>query len=293
MAKKTKSSFSSRLNNAGSVFEEQTLIQDTSQTNAVAYQGINNKKTSADINKPSVSSRFLRGNEDINNSSTDELDLSAELQEAKEIKQNYDNSKKLINILKSNKTIDMLFLIGCIYLSLLIFGVAMTTYQYNDEGVIEAQQLSYSDIVIKKNFEDLLEQYVECRNLYEKVLKIDAKLAKGEVEPMTLAPKYEAIVSEAELLYTKVDALPIDKQYQQIQAMLLEWLKSNLATYSKNMSVAISQNSETSAKTALANREVTYSNFTLITENLITMGEDLKGVDLVDIKEWDTKNALK
>ena len=289
MAKK-KSNFSSRLNNAGSVYNEQTSIQNTSQTNSVAYQGIK-KQVTTETN--SISSRFARGNENINdNLSQDEIDFNSELLEAQELKKNHDASKKIINILKSNKTIDILFMVGCIYLAILIFGVAMTTYQYNDKGVIEAQQLSYSDIVVKKNFEKLLDQYVECRELYEKVLKIDAKLASGSATPMTLAPQYESIVTEAELLYTKTDALPIDKQYEQVQTMLLAWLKNDLATYSKNMSVAISQNNEATANTALANREATYSDFTLITKNLIAMGEALKGVDLVNIREWDATKVI-
>ena len=192
-----------------------------------------------------------------------------------------------------DKLIDVLFIIGTIYFCFLTFGVWSTSYHYDDNGKIVAQSMSYEDIVEKKSFEMLITQYMECRNLYEKVLNIDKQLADGKVQPFTLAPNYEAIVTEAETLYTKTEALSIDVQYEQIRTMYLTWLKDNLATYCKNMSTAISQNNKEVAQTALYNREKTYSDFSLITQNIIAMGEIIPGIDLVNIKEWDATDIYK
>lgn len=192
-----------------------------------------------------------------------------------------------------DKLIDVLFIVGTIYFCFLTFGVWTTSYHYDDNGKIVAQPMSYEDIVEKKSFETLITQYMECRNLYEKILSIDKQLADGKVQPFTLAPSYEAIVTEAETLYTKTEALSIDVQYEQIRTMYLTWLKDNLATYCKNMSTAISQNNKEVAQTALYNREKTYSDFSLITQNIIAMGEVIPGIDLVNIKEWDATDIYK
>lgn len=239
-----------------------------------------------------VSSRFTQGNSSeiyVN----EDADLEKDLEEARNIKASREKSKKLFEFLKSSKGIDCMFLVGCIYLVFLIFGVFVTEYQYDESGLIVAQQMSYEDVVAKKSFEVLINQYIECRKLYEEVLIIDVELAKGETSAMTLSPKYETIVSKAEVLYTKTEAMSIDKKYEQVRAMMLTWIEEELATYAKSMSAAISQNSENLAKNALALREKTYNDFVLITQNIIAMGDTLTGVDLVDIKEWDIAKVIK
>lgn len=192
-----------------------------------------------------------------------------------------------------DKAVNILFIAGTVYFCFLTFGVWMTSYHYDDSGKISAQPMSYEDIAMKKSFEILIDQYIECRNLYEKVLAIDKKIAEGKVQPFTLAPDYESIVSDAENLYTKTEALSIDVRYEQIRSMYLTWIKDNLATYCKNMSAAISQNNETIAQTALDNRKLTYNNFSLITQNIIAMGEAIPGIDLVNIREWDATDIYK
>lgn len=191
---------------------------------------------------------------------------------------------------QNGKLLDILFVIGTIYFCFLTFGVWTTTYHYNQEGEISAQAMTYEDIVQKKSFEVLMNQYIECRDLYEKVLNIDKKLAEGRVQPFTLAPLYEGIVTEAETLYTKTEALSIDVQYEQIRTMYLTWLKEDIASYCKNMSTAISQNNEKTAEIALTNRKSTYNDFSLITQNIIAMGETIPGIDLVNIRKWDAAN---
>ncbi len=192
-----------------------------------------------------------------------------------------------------DRFLDVLCITGCIYFCFLTFGVWVTDYQYNDNGKIAAQQMSYDDIVKKKSFEVLLEHYLTCRDLYEKALEIDKKLAMKESEPFTLAPEYEALVKETESLYTKTEALNIDAQYEQIRSMILVWLKDDYATYCKNMSAAISQNNESTAQAALVNREATYTDFSLITQNIVAMGDTITGADLVNVKEWDVTDIYK
>ena len=290
-----KNNINSRLSgtpNQKPVSKEQAFNQGNSVPVYASKQTFKAPTRSKSTDTKHVSNRFTQGNSSeiyLN----EDANLEKDLEEARNIKESREKSKKLLEFLKSSKGIDCMFLVGCIYLVFLIFGVFVTEYQYDESGLIVAQQMSYEDVVAKKSFEVLINQYIECRKLYEEVLIIDVELAKGEVSAMTLSPKYETIVSKAEVLYTKTEAMSIDKKYEQVRAMMLTWIEAELATYSKSMSAAISQNSETLAKNALVLREKTYNDFVLITQNIIAMGNTLTGVDLVDIKEWDIAKVIK
>lgn len=278
--------FTSRKNNN---FTSRTLYNGTKPViDEQASNFINDKRTISSLRKNKkknsrfqVADNFIQAEETKQEAVIDTTLSPEPLKKTQFIKKKREQNEKIA---------DILFIIGTIYFCFLTFGVWTTSYHYNQEGKIAAQAMTYEDIVQKKSFEVLMNQYIECRDLYEKVLGIDKQLAGGNVQPFTLAPSYEAIVTEAETLYTKTEALSIDVQYEQIRTMYLTWLKEDLATYCKNMSTAISQNNETTAETALANRKNTYNDFSLITQNIIAMGETIPGIDLVNIRKWDAVN---
>ena len=59
------------------------------------------------------------------------------------------------------------------------------------------------------------------------------------------------------------------------------------------MSAAITQNDSNAAAEAIAARQVLNDNFQLITQNVITLGEDIKGYDLADIKNWSPEGYVQ
>ena len=52
------------------------------------------------------------------------------------------------------------------------------------------------------------------------------------------------------------------------------------------MSAAITQNDSNAANEAIAARQVLNDNFQLITQNIVTLGGEIKGYDLTDIENW-------
>lgn len=241
------------------------------------------KKQSKSKGRFNVSQNFFDEKKEM------DADLAKDIEEAKVLKTEHDKRVKRETSITKEKLVDMAFIIGCVYFLFLTFGVWSTTYVYDNTGKIVAQQMTYGDIAKKESFDVLLQQYLKCRDLYEKALEIDKKIATGE-KALALAPQYELLVTEAENLYLKTDALSIDAQYEQVRTMLLTWLKEDLATYCKNMSIAISQNNNTVAQTAMKNRKSVYNDFSLITENIVVMGDLLTGVDLTEVKKWDKAN---
>lgn len=279
-----------------SAFSSRIMTNSTEEpvSNEQAFSLGNSGISIAKDNKSSKNSRFNVAQNFLEDGNTNkEFDIEKEIEEASALKAAHDQRVKSNKWVLSDRSIDIAFIIGCVYFCVLTFGVWVTDYRYDETGKIIAQQMTYKDLEEKKSFEILLDQYLTCRNLYEKTLFIDKKLASGETKALALAPEYELIVKEAENLYLKTDALSLEAQYEQVRAMLLSWLKEDLATYCKNMSIAISQNNETVANTALTNRKSTYSDFSQITQNIIAMGDSVTGVDLVNIKEWNEADIYK
>lgn len=190
------------------------------------------------------------------------------------------------------RIVNIMLIVACVYFVFLIYGVAVTDYQYTDDGTISAQRLTVSDIRNKKNFETVLVQYESCRILYEQVLMIDYRLGQGEEDPLTIGPEYEELLDTVSNLSVKTEAATVDTQYTQIKNMLLNWIKNDIAVYLQNMSSSISQNNIETANNALQDKDRVYANFSQITSNIVSLGEQVPGVDLTIIKEWTPESYV-
>lgn len=180
----------------------------------------------------------------------------------------------------------------CVYLLFLIYGVVCTNYHYTDKGNIEPQILSVTDIRESKKFDVILVQYENCRVLYEKILMLDYRLGQGIEDPLVLAPEYEKMLDEIETLSIKLNALDSDTKYDQIKYMISSWIQNDAAIYLQKMSSAISQNNSEDASIALSYQTAMYNNFSLITENLVAMGDAIEGVNVTDIKNWSPEKYI-
>lgn len=194
--------------------------------------------------------------------------------------------EKLLN------SVHILLIFACMYTAFLIYGVAMTTYEYNASGTVEAQRTNVSEIKARKEFEKIYYYYEACRGLYECTLLLDYRLGAGEEDPLMIAPEYEALLDTVENLSIKTEALTVETGYTQVKNMMLSWIQSDIAVYLQNMSSAIAQNDAASANNALQDRDRVYNSFLLITQNLAAFGENIKGVDLQSIRHWTPENYI-
>lgn len=201
-----------------------------------------------------------------------------------------ENEERNFHVL--TRIINVLLVVGCVYIIFLIYGVAVTKYQYNDDGVVEAQRMSVSDIREQKAYEHIMSQYLQCRNLYEQTLMLDYRLGAGVEDPLVIAPEYEGLLETVEDLSIKTDAMTVDAGYEQLKSMMVSWIRDDIAVYLQNMSSAISQNNSETANNALQDKDRVYQNFSLITQNMVAVGEQTKGVDLTDLKEWTPEGYI-
>ena len=190
------------------------------------------------------------------------------------------------------KIINFVLIAGCIYLLVLIFGAAVTKYQYNSDGKAVPEKMSVDDIRQKHNFDTILTQYEYCRSLYEKTLLLDYRVAQGQEDTLEIAPEYEALLDDVQNLSVKTDAISVDTKYDQVKSMMVNWIKNDIAVYLQNISAAISENNTEKANNALQDKDRVYDDFSLITQNIVALGSSISGADLTDIKSWTQEDYV-
>ena len=190
------------------------------------------------------------------------------------------------------RIINFILIAGCIYLLVLIFGAAVTKYQYNSDGKAVPEKMSLDDIRQKHNFDTILTQYEYCRSLYEKTLLLDYRVAQGQEDTLEIAPEYEALLDDVQNLSVKTDAISVDTKYDQVKSMMVNWIKNDIAVYLQNISAAISENNTEKANNALQDKDRVYDDFSLITQNIVALGSSISGADLTDIKSWTPEDYV-
>lgn len=190
------------------------------------------------------------------------------------------------------RIINFILIAGCIYLLVLIFGAAVTKYQYNSDGKAVPEKMSVDDIRQKHNFDTILTQYEYCRSLYEKTLLLDYRVAQGQEDTLEIAPEYEALLDDVQNLSVKTDAISVDTKYDQVKLMMVNWIKNDIAVYLQNISAAISENNTEKANNALQDKDRVYDDFSLITQNIVALGSSISGADLTDIKSWTPEDYV-
>lgn len=190
------------------------------------------------------------------------------------------------------RIINFILIAGCIYLLVLIFGAAVTKYQYNSDGKAVPEKMSVDDIRQKHNFDTILTQYEYCRSLYEKTLLLDYRVAQGQEDTLEIAPEYEVLLDDVQNLSVKTDAISVDTKYDQVKSMMVNWIKNDIAVYLQNISAAISENNTEKANNALQDKDRVYDDFSLITQNIVALGSSISGADLTDIKSWTPEDYV-
>lgn len=190
------------------------------------------------------------------------------------------------------RIINFILIAGCIYLLVLIFGAAVTKYQYNSDGKAVPEKMSVDDIRQKHNFDTILTQYEYCRSLYEKTLLLDYRVAQGQEDTLEIAPEYEALLDDVQNLSVKTGAISVDTKYDQVKSMMVNWIKNDIAVYLQNISAAISENNTEKANNALQDKDRVYDDFSLITQNIVALGSSISGADLTDIKSWTPEDYV-
>ena len=174
----------------------------------------------------------------------------------------------------------------CVYLTILIYGTIVTEFRYDEKGRITPVELTVQDIANRNEYSSVIGAYLQCRSIYEEILVLDYRMAAGVDDMMAIAPEYEEVVEQLDGLAVQIEAMTVGPKYTQILSMLLTWVNMHAFNYCRYMSIAVTQNDAQAADEAVAARQYVLDTFRLITQNVITLGSEIRGYDLTDLKEW-------
>ena len=192
---------------------------------------------------------------------------------------------KLKSIL--SRTAILFMVAGCVYAVFLVFGVIMTDYGYNSNGEVEAQVLTVADIRARNDYDVIKVQYEKLRVIYEDILQLDAQLAEAVDGYAIIGGDYAGLMDKTEDLGIKTDALTVESKYQPTKELMYSWIKEYAWSYLVAISQALTNNDSEAADSAVVYKNYMYTVFANLTDNVITLGTGVKGVDLDDIRMWD------
>ena len=110
---------------------------------------------------------------------------------------------------------------------------------------------------------------------------------------MEIAPDYDELLDKSvESLIIQLNSVSVSAEYTQILDKLKYWLSTDLAVYCQSMSKAIQQNDAESAEKALAFKDACYTDFSQITEMILSLSERVEGTNVVDIYTWSPSNYI-
>ena len=215
------------------------------------------------------------------------------LDEGEEIRKHKEYKQGVIRV-RLTRAMQYTFILLCIYLGFLIYGVIVTQYDYDPvSGQITAQTMSVRELAAANEFRRMQAFYLRSRWLYEESLRLDFKLHNNPNSALVIATEYEVLLEDVAKLSVDLNAAVFGSAYNQLHAQLSNWVRTDVAVYLQNISAAITQSSQERAGNAIISREIMYSNFMIISENIATYGKSVKGVSLGDLFEWSPEKFVR
>lgn len=279
---------SSKRNASKSLLNKQ-LKQDSSDNN----ESIEETKTSSNKrNKHKNKNTVIETRTVDYNTPFDEQAFINEVESREE-----ENAATEIKIKKKHRLLErvmqILMMMLCIYLLFLSYGLFVTSYQYDKNGNIVPTTMSVNDIAQQKDFNTLKSNYLLCRQLYEDILILDYRLDTGNEDNVLLATEYQGKLDTVSILINQINGLTLPTGYTQTLDIMLTWVKTDMAVYLQNIASGLSTSSQEKYEKAIISKQTVYDNFEKLTDNVMALSKDIKGVDMRDIQEWTTTGYIQ
>lgn len=249
---------------------------------------------------PEEAEKKDKGPEDSSGITGSELHWTKEQEEAflfqNEMAEDEDEERRKAIKRRRKKKIGMsIASAAAIYFVFLIYGTAATTFEYDKKGSGKVVPVEYSvdDLESRYYYNTVLSLYLRMRTLYEQVLKLDYRVASEQEKLSVIAMEYTKLQQGGvQKLGVSIDAAYVSTDYAQVLDSMKTWVTGTLSDYCLNVSDAIIKNDETYEKEAMAGRTYLENDFRQITQNIIVIGEDIKGIDVEDLKNWSPSGYI-
>lgn len=133
---------------------------------------------------------------------------------------------------------------------------------------------------------EVMRTYEQTRTLYDKILRLDYRVAEGIEDPLLIAPEYETLLSQINNLLIQCQATSVSPKYKQVHSMMQTWIGTDAAVYCQCMSKAISQNNSQEAAKAREFQNLMQSDFRAITEQVLLLGAEVNYSGVEEVESW-------
>ena len=200
---------------------------------------------------------------------------------------------KFIRLIKKHWLKTLLILL-CVYFSFFLFGMLVSDYYVDENGVRQPIVLSMDYLADREDYRELRGHYDAIEDLVIDITVIDIHLANEDITTMEAATQYTALLNErVDIMIPKITAMELGDEQAVLQQSMETILSNDIAVYLQKMVDGLKTGNSDSINTAMVWRDKFLSSFNVIRGDMANLCERVK-FDSTDLREWNLSDeALK
>lgn len=211
----------------------------------------------------------------------------------REEKQPETKGGKFVRVIKKHWLKTLLILL-CVYLSFFLFGMLVSDYYVDENGVRQPIVLSMDYLADREDYMELRSHYDAIEELVVDITIIDIHLANEDITTMEAATQYTALLNErVDIMIPKITAMELGDEQAVLQQSMETILSNDIAVYLQKMVDGLKTGNGDSINTAMVWRDKFLASFNVIRGDMANLCERVK-FDSADLREWNLSDeALK
>lgn len=180
----------------------------------------------------------------------------------------------------------------CIYLLFLLFGMVVSEYYIDENGIRQPIVLSMDYLYNREDYNELRAHYDAIEDLVVDITIVDIYLANEDLTAMEAVTQYTAFLNErVDIMIPKITAMELGKEQAVLQQSMETILANDIAVYLQKMVDGLKTGNSESINTAMVWRDRFLSSFRVIRSDMANLCEKVK-FDSTDLREWNLSDEV-
>lgn len=193
-----------------------------------------------------------------------------------------------------NHWLKTLLIVLCVYFSFFLFGMLVSDYYVDENGVRQPIVLSMDYLADREDYRELHGHYDAIEDLVVEITVVDIHLANEDITAIEAATQYTALLNEqVDIMIPKITAMELGDEQAVLQQSMESILSNDIAVYLQKMIDGLKTGNADSINTAMVWRDKFLSSFNVIRGDMANLCDRVKS-DSTDLREWNLSDeALK
>ena len=193
---------------------------------------------------------------------------------------------RIVQLFKKHWLKTLLILL-CVYFSFFLFGMLVSDYYVDENGVRQPIVLSMDYLADREDYTELRSHYDAIEELVVDITIIDIHLANEDITTMEAATQYTALLNErVDIMIPKITAMELGDEQAVLQQSMETILSNDIAVYLQKMVDGLKTGNGDSINTAMVWRDKFLASFNVIRGDMANLCERVK-FDSTDLREWN------